>query len=109
MMNDIYAEMRKPMTTFWDLTVDKRRALLVSDQQYQVDTPLRSLARMWADCEEDEVLMRLKYADEIEAVYSQPFITAIQGILVTQTAQRILRDMMPKPECLVINAIQSQR
>ncbi len=64
-MDDIYAKMRKPMKTFWDLTVDERRALLVLDQQYHVDTPLRSLARMWADCEEDEVLMRLRYADEI--------------------------------------------
>jgi hypothetical protein len=96
MMNDIYAKMRKPMTTFWDLTVDERRALLVSDQQYHVDTPLRSMARMWADCEEDEVLMRLKYADEIESVYSYPIFTARQANSVTQTGQRILRDMTTK-------------
>jgi hypothetical protein len=107
-MNDIYAKMRKPMKTFWEMDTAERRAIWSTNKTYHFLTPKQCLARIWAECDEDEILMRIKYADEIEAVSSYLFIDSRQANVVTHTAQQILMDMLNKTENHVIDVSHSQ-
>jgi hypothetical protein len=56
------------MKTFWEMTADERNGLLVAEPEIPYSSRARALAKLWADCEDDEVLMQIKYADEITAI-----------------------------------------
>jgi len=53
---------------FWEMSAEERRTVLKPDAETPYSTNTRDLARLWADCDEDEILMRVKYADEIQEI-----------------------------------------
>jgi hypothetical protein len=77
------------MTTFWAMTSEERRRLLDPDPELPYGTNARALAVMWADCGEDEILMRIKHADEIAEVNCRMEITIYK---VRNIARRPLSD-----------------
>jgi hypothetical protein len=75
--------------TFWEMTPEERRGLLAPEPEMPYATNARDLARLWADCGEDEVLMNIKHADEIAAIGRRMDVTIYK---VRNIAKRQLSD-----------------
>lgn len=81
----------RKLKPFQEMTAEQRRCLLDPDHR-DVPHSLRSLrlAQLWAECDEDEILMRMRHADEIadllrgpdSVVYKIRLSTSDQGIWV---------------------------
>jgi hypothetical protein len=59
------------MSTFWEMTGESRRALLLPDPETPFSSRARNLARLWAESGEDEMLMRLRHHEEIDRIESE--------------------------------------
>jgi hypothetical protein len=76
------------MITFWEMSAEERRALLVPEHPGPYGTKAMALARLWAGCGEDEILMRIKYADEIEEIQRTAGMI-IQKVTVTAKRRQL--------------------
>ncbi len=56
------------MKTFREMAAEQRRELLGPDIQIPYSSRAKALAKLWADRDEDEVLMQIKHADEIAEI-----------------------------------------
>lgn len=72
------------MKKFWDMSADERREVLKPNADaYSTNT--RDLAQLWADCDEDEILMRVKYADEIADISRRMDMTIFKVTVSAKT------------------------
>jgi hypothetical protein len=56
------------MKTFREMAAEERRAMLGAEPEIPYSSRAKALAKLWAACDEDEILMQIKYADEITEI-----------------------------------------
>lgn len=59
------------MSQFWDMSAEDRRALVGPNPPPVYSKRDHSLAQLWVECGEDELLMRLRHDDEIRRLESE--------------------------------------